>query len=61
VVSTTVPSLRLRVSTGSGGIAASGAARLEGDEDHGVIVGGAGMHSGSIDTGSGEISVRFGP
>ncbi len=61
VVSTTVPSLRLRVSTGSGGIAASGAARREGDEEHGVIVGGAGTHEGSIDTGSGEISVRFGP
>lgn len=61
VVSTTVPSLRLKVSTGSGGISASGAARLEGDEDHGVVVSGAGTHSGSIDTGSGEISVRFGP
>lgn len=61
VVSTTVPSLRLRVSTGSGGIAASGAARLEGDEDDGVIVGGAGTHSGSIDTGSGGITVHFGP
>lgn len=61
VVSTTVPSLRLRVSTGSGGISTSGAARLEGDEDHRVVVGGAGTHDGTIETGSGSIAVRFGP
>ena len=61
VVSASVPSLRLRASTGSGGISATGAARLEGDEDHRVIVGGAGGHSGSIETGSGEIAVHFGP
>gem|GEM_PF-6905663 len=60
VVSTGVPSLRLSADTGSGDIAASGAARLEGDEDHRVVVGGAGTHSGTIDTGSGSISVRFG-
>jgi hypothetical protein len=60
VVSTGVPSLRLSADTGSGDIAASGAARLEGDEDHRVVVGGAGIHSGTIDTGSGSITVRFG-
>jgi hypothetical protein len=61
VASTGVPSLRLRVDTGSGDISASGAARLEGDEDHRVVVGGAGTHTGTIDTGSGSITVRFGP
>ena len=61
VASTGVPSLRLKVDTGSGDISASGAARLEGDEDHRIVVGGAGAHSGSIDTGSGSITVRFGP
>ena len=39
---------------------ASGAARLEGDEDHRVVVSGAGTHAGTIDTGSGGITVRFG-
>jgi hypothetical protein len=61
VTSTGVPSLRLNVDTGSGDISASGAARLEGDEDHRVVVGGDGVHKGTIDTGSGGITVRFGP
>jgi hypothetical protein len=61
VTSTGVPALRLSVDTGSGDISASGAARLEGDEDHRVVVGGAGTHTGTIDTGSGSITVRFGP
>ena len=60
VASTGVPALRLRVDTGSGDISASGAARLEGDEDHRVVVSGAGTHAGTIDTGTGGITVRFG-
>ena len=60
VASTGVPALRLRVDTGIGDISASGAARLEGDEDHRVVVGGAGTHPGTIDTGSGSVTVRFG-
>jgi hypothetical protein len=60
VVSTGVPSLRLKVDTGSGDISASGAARLEGEEDHRMVVSGAGTHAGTIDTGSGSITVRFG-
>lgn len=58
--SSAAPSLKVRVDTGSGDVDATGIEAVRDRDDNWTLTMGAGAHSGVIDTGSGDVTVRVG-